>query len=111
MILILEDDFGKAARISLKYAEEIGHNDVIITAFPLTAEALLHKHGQSFEIVFLDYDLYPGAGNGLQFLQEHLTPACCGKVIFTTMNLDAREKMAKICKDRGLAYEQASMRL
>lgn len=106
MILMLEDNLDKVQALMYTYRDVIGKVSIFITGYQSSAETWIRNHTDRF-VLFLDGELYPGAGTGLGFLVwliEERKLHWLDEIVITTMSPSIKEEMIKLCIDHKIKY-------
>jgi hypothetical protein len=104
-VLILEDNIFKVHKLIDSEYLKFQNKAWAVTAHEMEAERLMrHNEGRAFEAVYLDYELGPGCGDGMNFLRQ-LTKENVGKVYCISMNKEIAREMHTYCRDRGIPFE------
>lgn len=102
MILILEDNVYKIQKIVDHNYQAWANKTVLITGYELEAKRVVNR---VIDELYLDYELFPGAGDGMSFLRG-MTKEGCRKVFITTMNPYVAKEMAALCREKGITCER-----
>jgi hypothetical protein len=97
-VLILEDNKNKIQGILEKL--EYRGGTICITGYVGEAMFFLDTWPGPSD-VYLDYELFPGAGNGMDFINE-VVPARVGTIYLTSFNPGMRKEMFKRATERGM---------
>lgn len=104
-VLILEDNISKYHKIVMSEYLKWEKKTVVLTGYELEAERLLKMQvGTPLEALYLDYELHPGAGDGLSLL-ESLSPASVQKVYGTTFSKEMMRKFHQLCREKNIEFE------
>jgi hypothetical protein len=99
-VLILEDNLNKVQQI-LREAEDVLRAKVVLIC-GYVGEAWIDSQPPGVVVdAFVDYELHPGAGNGVNFLEE-CVPSRIGTVYLTSMNPGMRKEMHKLAVAKGI---------
>lgn len=101
-VLILEDNLSEVQTI-LRECEGVLRNKVVlISGYVTEALAWIDNQPEDYTFdVFLDYELLPGAGNGMDFLDE-CVPKRISTLYLTSMNPGMRKEMHKVATEKGI---------
>jgi hypothetical protein len=108
-IAIVEDNIHKIHKLVNKEYEKWGGKTILITGYQTEFERqLAAQGGRQLEILYLDYELSLGAGDGLSILHS-LTPSVVQKVVGITFNREVMRKFFTICKEKGIEFEACGL--
>ncbi len=103
--IILENEMGKLVSVLTKY--DLDKANIFIARSSIAAERMfLHALATPIDL-YVDYELDPGCGNGLSFLEEILPKyhALVNKVIITSFSNECAKAMARRCDMHGVGWE------
>lgn len=106
-VLILEDNNDKIANIFMKYGELLRYQTVFIARTVETAKAFVESD-PGLMTIFVDYELDPGCGDGLQFMNWLMLNAAhfVERVVITTFSLTVGKEIARLCREKGIEAEK-----
>lgn len=103
-VMIVEDNIYKVQKLIDQRYLEWTNKTWAVTAHESEFERLLRLQDTPLECLYLDYELAPGAGNGLSILRN--IPECkVRKVVCISFSKEAAREMQTICKDRNIQFE------
>lgn len=106
-VLILENDDGKIINIFSKYLDYLKKKDIFIARTVAQAQRFL-ADDPGIVTMFVDYELDPGCGNGVEFLEwvsmtfSHFVEL----VVITSLSAEYSKQMCRLCSKHGIPFER-----
>jgi hypothetical protein len=104
-ILILEDNISKVHKLVNSEYLKFTNKAWVVTAHQSEAERQVGANeGRQLEALYLDRELGPGCGDGLNFLRN-LQRTEVKKVYGISFSKDAIREMQDLCREKGIEFE------